>query len=177
MGRFVAQLALGFAFLGVAILLGRGARAIWTFPEDSLLPLMIGLGILMLVVHPFRPRDPVRLDYLDEEPLVACLILGAMMAVFLFLLGVVFGEPLARNAATSVGAGAGIAGGCAVIFGAGRLIERRLARSRGVPVGEFRYRPGRIARPLLVVAGALLVLFFALAIAVEIADVVQLDTK
>jgi len=47
----------------------------------------------MLVVHPFRPRDPVRLDYLDEEPLVACLILGAMMAVFLFLLGVVFGEP------------------------------------------------------------------------------------
>ncbi len=84
---------------------------------------------------------------------------------------------LARNAATSVGAGAGIAGGCAVIFGAGRLIERRLARSRGVPVGEFRYRPGRIARPLLVVAGALLVLFFALAIAVEIADAVQLDTK
>ncbi len=42
MGRFVAQLALGFAFLGVAILLGRGARAIWTFPEDSLLPLMMG---------------------------------------------------------------------------------------------------------------------------------------
>ncbi|MEJ7793177.1 MAG: hypothetical protein WKF65_14495 [Gaiellaceae bacterium] len=44
MGRFVAQLALGFAFLGVAILLGGGARAIWTFPEDSLLPLISGWG-------------------------------------------------------------------------------------------------------------------------------------
>jgi len=36
---------------------------------------------------------------------------------------------------------------------------------------------GRIARPLLVVAGALLLLFFALAIVVEIVDVVELNTE
>ncbi|MEJ7793178.1 MAG: hypothetical protein WKF65_14500 [Gaiellaceae bacterium] len=117
------------------------------------------------------------MNYLDEKPLVACLILGAMMAAFLFLLGVVFGEPLARNASD--------------VCRCRRRYRRRLRghlRRRPAdraPAGSIarsprrraRYRPGRIARPLLVVTGALLVLFFALAIAVEIADVVQLDTK
>ena len=177
MGRFVAQLSMLYAGFGAAILLGRGARTIWTFPDGSILPLAIGVGILVLVTEPFRGRLRAlsRSDYLDQKPLVAGLILAVMTAVFFFLLGL--GDPLARNVAESVGAGAAVGGVNAAILGAGRLIKRRLARRRGIPVDGFRYRPGRIAWPLIVVAGAFLVLFFAIAIVVEIVDVVELNTE
>lgn len=147
MGRFVVQVSILYAVFGVAVLLGRGARTIWTFPDGSILPLAIGVGVLMLVTEPIRPRLRAfwRSDYLDEEPLGSWLILAVMTAVFFFLLGL--GDPLARNVAESAGLGAAVAGVNAAIFGAGRLIKRRLARRRGVPVDEVPLppRPGRTA--------------------------------
>lgn len=150
----------------------------WDVPEESMLPFMAAGAVVIAplgLVRILKGRQLVRFQagtkWGEAHPVYAAGIAAAPLLVLSLFPALLGEERWAEALAWSLGGSGGLFLMLLGMGNIGRWIQLREARKRGIPPAD--YKLGKLARGVGFTLAALLGLFFAVVLAVELSDVLS----